>query len=241
MRHLLLCLLVLLPLGTVRGETDKIPEGFKPIFNGKDLEGWQGGSTADPAKISEEQQSKWDAEIPKHWQAKEEELVSDGHGPHLVTKKKYRDFEMWVDWWLAPNGDSGIYLRDTPQVQIWDPANEAAHVHGSDKGSGGLWNNKQHERFPLAVADKPTREWNRMYVRMVGPYVTVKLNDKLVVDNVVLENYFAPEEPVFEEGRIHLQTHGSETRFRRILVREIGEEESARLKEEIESANKDKN
>jgi hypothetical protein len=240
MRQLLIALLVLLvPFSLVQADEETLPKGFKPLFNGKDLEGWQGGSTYDPAKITDEIQSKWDEEIKKHWQVKEDALVSDGHGPHLVTKAKYRNFELWVDWWLAPNGDSGLYLRDTPQVQIWDPANEAAHQHGSDKGSGGLWNNKRHERFPLEVADKPTREWNRMYVRMVGPYVLVKLNDKLVVDNVVLENYFNPDEPVLAEGRIHLQTHGSETRFRRVLLREIDKEESGDLLKKIEAGKQD--
>src|SRR5690606_22661373 len=109
-----------------------------------------------------------------------------------------------------PGGDSGIYLRDVPQVQLWDPTSERDHRHGADKGSGGLWNNQKHGRFPLQLADKPTGEWNRMHVRMVGPYVAVRLNDQLVVDNVKLENFFAREEPMFEEGRLHLQTHGSE-------------------------------
>lgn len=242
---LALALLFLLPVALhAQGEdisaaTDKAPEGFKPIFNGKDLEGWEGGSTADPKKITDEQQAKWDDEIKKHWKVEEGQLISDGHGPHLVTKEKYRDFEMWVDWNLAPKGDSGIYLREIPQVQLWDPKNEAAHPHGSDKGSGGLWNNKKHERFPLEVADKPTDEWNRMYVRMVGPYVLVKLNDRLVVDNVELENYFAPEEPAFAEGRIHLQTHGSETRFRRVLVRKIDKKEAAKVIEEIKADDED--
>jgi hypothetical protein len=233
-------LLLMLPVSMARGETDKLPEGFKPLFNGKDLDGWEGGSTHDPRKITDEIQAKWDAEIAKHWQVKEGALVSDGHGPHLATKTKFRDFELWVDWWLAPHGDSGIYLRELPQIQIWDPQNEAAHANGSDKGSGGLWNNKKHERFPLEVADKPTREWNRMYVRMVGPYVEVKLNDKLVVDNVVLENYFSPDEPAFGEGRIHLQTHGSETRFRRLLIREIDKQEAAKLLATIEADKKQK-
>src|SRR5690606_24709467 len=85
--------------------TDKAPKGFKSIFNGKDFKGWEGGSTADPRKITDEQQASWDAEIKKHWKVEEGQLVSDGHGPHLVTKEKYRDFEMWVDWNLAPNGD----------------------------------------------------------------------------------------------------------------------------------------
>jgi hypothetical protein len=124
-------------------------------------------------------------------------------------------------------------LRGAPQVQIWDPSDENVKKHGADKGSGALWNNKQNERFPPEVADKPLGEWNRMYIRMVGPYVMVKLNDKLVVDNVVMENYYKPEMPIYATGPIYLQTHGSETRFRNVFVREIPAKESNRLLSEI--------
>lgn len=213
---------------------DDLPEGFEPLFNGTDLAGWVGGTTQDPATITTEQQEQWDAEIPAHWHVEGDQIVSDGHGPHLVTAKQYGDFELWVDWNLAPRGDSGIYLRDCPQVQIWDPENEAAHQHGSDKGSGALWNNQQHERWPLVLADKPCGESNRMYVRMVGPYAKVVLNDQLVVDDVVLENYYDRQKPVPERGRIQLQTHGSETRFRRLAIRELPPEESAALLNRIE-------
>jgi hypothetical protein len=218
-----------IPLVAASAEDNKPPKGFTALFNGSDLDGWKGGSTADPRKITSEQQSQWDREVPEHWRVEKGELVNDGHEPHLATKGDYGDFELWVDWKLSPKGDSGVYLRGCPQVQLWDPENVEAHQHGSDKGSGGLWNNEVHERFPTEVADKPTGQWNRMYIRMVGQYVTVVLNDKKVVDNVVLENYYDRKIPVFKTGAIHLQTHGSETRFRNVFVREIPADEADKL------------
>ncbi len=174
--------------------------------------------------ITAEQQAKWDAEVPKHWRVENGELVNDGQEPHLVTTQEYGDFELMLEWKLPPNGDSGIYLRGCPQVQLWDPTSEASRKHGAEHGSGGLWNNAKHERNPLVLADRPTGEWNTMRIRMVGPLVHVVLNDQVVVDNVVLENYFDRAIPVFDRGAIHLQTHGSETRFRRLFVREIAGE-----------------
>ncbi|MEN1681639.1 MAG: DUF1080 domain-containing protein [Planctomycetota bacterium] len=220
------------------GEPDDVPPGFQSLVPGSDLAGWAGGSTADPRTIKPERQAAWDSQIAQHWWVDGEELVSDGHGPHLVTNKKYRDFELWVDWKLSPTGDSGVYLRDTPQVQLWDPTNEAAHKHGADRGSCGLWNNRGPGKWPLVLADKPTGEWNRTYIRMVGPYVRVVLNEQPVVEDAVLENYFDRNSPVFDEGRIHLQTHGSETRFRRLLVRGIPQAEAASLRQAIEDAAK---
>jgi hypothetical protein len=209
------------------------PEGFAALFDGESLAGWKGGSTADPRRITPGQQRNWNAQLSRHWRVEGGELVNDGSEPHLVTDRDFGDFELRIDWKLAPRGDSGVYLRGCPQVQLWDPANAAERQNGADKGSGGLWNNERHERFPAELADKPTGQWNRMYVRMVGEYVKVALNDKTVVDNVVLENYYDRKIPVFSRGPIHLQTHGSETRFRNIFIREIPPDEAPALLAEI--------
>jgi hypothetical protein len=216
------------------------PKGFTALFNGEDYKGWTGGATEDPRKIAAltgdkraEHEAKMQKGLKEHWKVEDGELVSDGHDPYLATPRDYGDFELWVDWKIGANGDSGIYLRGVPQVQIWDPTNKEAIPLGSDKGSGGLWNNKKHERFPLVMADNPIGQWNRMYIRMVGPYVFVKLNDKKIVDNVILENFYDANIPVFKNGPIYLQTHGSETRFRNVFVREIPAEESNKILAEM--------
>jgi hypothetical protein len=221
-------------------ENNQPPQGFKTLFNSRDIEHWTGGSTRDPreiAALTAEERAAWDAEmqrgIREHWRVDDGMLVSDGNEPYLATTEDYGDVEMWVDWKIGPRGDSGIYLRGTPQVQIWDPSDPNVKSHGADKGSGALWNNKKHERFPTELADHPVGEWNRLHIRMVGPYVTVVLNDKKVVDNVVMENYYDPEIPIFMRGPIYLQTHGAETRFRNVFVREIPAEESNRILAEI--------
>jgi hypothetical protein len=210
-----------------------VPPGFTSLFNGKNLDGWKGGLTVDPAKITPQQQREWDADVPKHWRVDNGEIVNDGNDPFLATVKDYGDYVLWVDWKLSPQGDSGIYLRGCPQVQLWDPKNEAAFKHGADKGSGALWNNDKDGKFPPVVADKPTGQWNRMYIRIVGPYVKVMLNDKLTVDNKILENYYDRARPVPPRGPIDLQSHGSETRFRNVFIREIPPEEADKLLSEI--------
>ncbi len=210
-----------------RASAAEPPAGFVALFNGQDLTGWK-GLVEDPvkrAKMSSEElasaQAKADDRMRAHWQVKDGILEFDGRGDSLCTAQDFGDFELLVDWKIPPAADSGIYLRGNPQVQIWDTDNEAAWQHGADKGSGGLWNNKQHERFPLVKADRPAGEWNTMFIRMVGDQVTVKLNDQLVVDNVPLENYWEPGQPLPATGSIELQNHGNNLWFRNIYVREL--------------------
>jgi hypothetical protein len=211
------------------------PPGFTSLFNGKDLSGWRGRqpnyNPAEEAKLSKEElaakQALWNTERDAHWtvDVAKKEIVSDGKNPHLATAKDYGDFEFHVDWLMvSPNGDSGIYLRGIPQVQIWDPSNARELRNGADKGSGALWNNRADSpgRFPLVKADKPVGEWNTMKIRMVGDKVWVWLNDQPTVDGQVMHNYFDKTGgPVPARGPIELQTHGSEIRFRNIYVKEI--------------------
>jgi hypothetical protein len=232
----LLCFVI----STNAQENNQPPAGFTALFNGRDVNDWTGGATRDPrevAALGAAERAEHDARmrrgINEHWRVEFGELVSDGEEPYLATKTEYGDFELWVDWMIQPRGDSGIYLRGVPQVQIWDPSDVEAHANGSDKGSGALWNNQKHERWPKELADEPPGHWNRMFIRMVGPYVSVKLNGKQVVDNVVMENYYDRAIPVFMRGPIYLQTHGAETRFRNVFVREIPYEESVRALAEI--------
>ncbi len=204
------------------------PEGFKALFNGQDLTGWKGllkGPYDNPDKRAELEPDKL-AELQKeandnmrdHWSVKDGILVFDGKGRSLCTAKDYGDFEMYVDWKIEEGGDSGIYLRGTPQVQIWDTANRAV---GAQVGSGGLYNNQKNPSKPSKLADNPVGEWNTFRIIMVGDKVTVYLNGELVVDNVVMENYWDRSKPIYPTGQIELQNHGNFLYFRNIYIREI--------------------
>ncbi|MDB5321556.1 MAG: hypothetical protein JWN40_3187, partial [Phycisphaerales bacterium] len=126
------------------------------------------------------------------------------------------DFEMYVDWKITAKGDSGIYLRGSPQVQIWD-----TDLPNGVVGSGVLYNNKNNPDKPLVKADKPVGEWNRFWIKMVGDKVWVKLNDVLVVDGVTLENYWDRTKPIFPTGDIQLQNHGNTLWFKNIYIKEL--------------------
>lgn len=208
---------------SVRSEEQPLnvpPPGFRALFNGKDLTGWK-GLVANPirrAQMSPEElaaaQEKADASMRAHWSVQDGVLVFDGKGQNLCTAEDFGNFELLVDWKIEPRGDSGIYLRGTPQVQIWDIAEHP-------EGSGGLFNNRQHPSKPLKAADKPAGQWNTFRIRMVGERVSVWLNGELVVDDTVLENYWDRSKPIFERGSIELQNHGNALYFRNIFIRTL--------------------
>ncbi len=177
--------------------------------------------------------------MSEHWSVVDGVLTYDGKGQSLCTSKDYGDFEFYVDWKIPPGADSGIYLRGTPQVQIWDPwdprvkAGEDppstaeewvnAYKNGRNLGSGGLWNNKRWRNSPTVLADKKPGQWNTFLIRMVGDKVTIWLNGKLIVDRVALENYWDKTGivPLARADQIELQHHGSELFFKNLYIREL--------------------
>jgi hypothetical protein len=220
----------------------KAPEGFTVLFNGTDFAGWHGMETFDIRKLAEmsdeERAKKRSADmesLKSHWKVENGELVNDGAGAYMTTNKDYGDIELFVDFKLIPKGDSGIYLRGTPQVQVWDFNEEANYWKlGADKGSGGLWNNAATSpgKDPLVFADRPIGTWNTFRIRQLGDRTWVWLNGRLVVDGASLENFFDKTRPLFPQGPVQLQTHGNEVRWRNIFIREISAHEAnARLRE----------
>jgi hypothetical protein len=261
----------------VAGAAGTAPAGFTALFNGQDLSGWYGWTTRDPSELwamTPAQQAEYKKKsieggladkkgkavndhLKAHWSVQNGELVNDGHGYYLTTDKDYGDFELHLEYKALPKGDSGIYLRGVPQVQIWDTTEGDPRGLGQDKGSGGLWNNRKGSpgKDPLKKMDRPFGQWNQVKVTMIGERVTVMLNGEVVVDHAVLENFFANQksgyvayakaaakggnpvvpppagylrDPVFPKGPIQLQTHGSEIRWRNVFIREIGPEEANR-------------
>ena len=230
-----LCLLTSAPLGAA---DVKPPPGFRALFNGKDLTGWFGLNPHSLAKLQGEKKTakiaQERADFAKHWSVENGELVNPGTGPYANTTEDFGDIELLIDYKTVAKADSGIYLRGTPQVQIWDK-NQVFDPKKADRkphlGSGGLFNNTAGApgRDPLVVADKPFGEWNRFRIRQIGARTWVWLNDKLVVDGAVMENYWGRKLPLPAKGPIMLQTHGGEIRWRNIFVREIGTEEARRI------------
>lgn len=216
--------------------------GWVSMFNGKDLTGWKGlvenpikRAAMSPQELAEKQKAA-DEIMRRDWEVIDGLLTFTGDGyDNICTEKQYGDFEMYVDWLLYPDSDqadAGIYLRGTPQVQMWDTARRNV---GAQVGSGGLYNNKINPSTPSHVADNKLGHWNTFYIKMVGDRVTVILNGEKVVDNVMLENYWDRSLPIPSVDQIELQAHGTRVAYRNLYINELKRPEPFKLSAEEEA------
>lgn len=207
-----------------------LPEGWTPLFDGRSLQGWHARPHFDPRKLAamddaqrRQKMEQWAAEAEQHWSIENGVLVNDGEGPYLVTDQDYADYELMLEYRTVPRADSGVYLKGTPQVQIWDWTDERKFRLGANLGSGGLWNNRPGSagKDPTQLADRPFGQWNQLRIWQVGARTTVELNGKRVVDHARMQNYWDRNRPLFRSGPIMLQTHGGEIRWRNLAIREL--------------------
>jgi len=198
----------------------------QPLWNGVDLAGWHGQRHESPYKLAAmatEARAKLraddDATMRAHWRVVAGELVNDGEGAYLTTDRDYGDAEFELEYKTVAKADSGIYLRGSPQVQIWDFTEAGGKWKlGADKGSGGLWNNEKHERFPPQLADRPFGEWNRLRIRQVGARTWVWLNGVATVDGAGMENFWDRKKPLPRTGPLH----AADPRRRNPLAQRLG-------------------
>ncbi len=204
---------------------------FRELFNGESLEGWYGNDPHATAKVSQDDRAEairqQQPKFLRHWRVEDGELVNDGDGPYATTLEEFGDIELRIDYKTVAKADSGIYLRGTPQIQIWDTTKAGGKWdRQANLGSGDLFNNRKGQpgQVPLQLADKPFGECNQFHIIQVGSRTWVELNDVLVVDGAIMENFWDKQglTPLPARGPIHLQTHGGEIRWRNIAVREIG-------------------
>src|SRR5262245_40323452 len=203
------------------------PKGFTALFNGKDLTNWQAAiDLRTRKKLSKDdlakKQKELNAKVLPHWKVKDGILTYDGKGGSLGTAKDYGDFELMIDWKIEEKGDSGIYLRGQPQVQIWESETSPGGKRlAKGSGSGGRWNNTKLGKRPLKKADKPVGQWNTFHITMKGDKVTVVLNGVKVVDAAPLENIWEKGKPLPATGPIEPQHHGDKLWFKNIYVKEL--------------------
>ncbi|MEO7520973.1 MAG: DUF1080 domain-containing protein [Gemmatimonas sp.] len=196
---------------------------WQSLFDGTTLAGWHGFKT--PGKA------------PAGWQAVDGTLTRVAEAGDLVTDRTYANFELALEWRIAPGGNSGILYRidptadvtyeSAPEMQVLD---DAGHADGASRlTSAGA----AYGLYPSPEgALKPVGEWNAARLVVDGAHVEHWLNDQRVVEYVlwspewerrVKGSKFAAW-PAFgraQRGYLGLQDHGDRVSYRNIRIREL--------------------
>ncbi len=190
----------------VAAEADK--DGFVQLFDGKSFAGW---------KINEK---------PESWKLKDGAIVANGDRSHLFyvgDEKPFVNFELRVDVMTEPNSNGGIYFHTKFQPEGWPKYGFEAQVNnsqGDPKRTGSLY-------AVVDVLDKivPDNEWYTETVIVKGKHVTIKINDKVVVDYEEPADKKAGEDFTrkIDQGTFALQAHdpGSTVHFKNIRVKRL--------------------
>jgi hypothetical protein len=199
--------LVLAVLAAPAAAQDK---DFVPLFNGKNLEGWQamaGGKLED-------------------WSVKEGVLVAKAGRGWLGTKKMYGDYVLRVTWKLpTKNGNSGVFLR-VPDIETKEsPSSYAMEIQILDDDGpayvGKLkpyqYSGSLYHFVPRSKAMYKPWEWNTFEITCKGNQVMVVYNGEKVVDADMSKFPELDKRP--RRGMIGLQNHGSAVEFREVMIK----------------------
>ena len=186
------------------------PEGYTPLFNGKDLSGWEGNL--------------------KLWKVADGMIVGDSspdgvqQNEFLATQEKYGDFELRLEFRMKDGvGNSGVQFRSKRE-----PDSSAVIGYQADLGErywGCLYD--EHRRNKILVQAPPELDkvlkkdgWNTYVIRAEGPHITLTINDLKTVD------YTEPDEKIDREGIIALQVHSGKAlrmEFRNIRIKRMND------------------
>jgi hypothetical protein len=201
-------------------------EGWRLLFDGKTTTGWRGYGRTD---------------MPKGWQVVDGALTRVARAGDIVTVGRYRDFELRLEWKVAPGGNSGIFYRgiesadpshhpiyeSAPEMQVLD---DERHADGKEAITSAGSNYGLYPA-PRGVV-RPAGEWNAVRIVVRGSHVEHWLNGQQVVRyelgsadwNDRVANSKFKEWPAYgtaPEGVIGLQDHGDRVAYRNIKLKEL--------------------
>ena len=196
-------------------------EGFVPLFNGKNLEGWQIIGKVGPGYVVE------DGVL----------VCPKNGGGKLFTNKEYANFILRFEYRLEPGGNNGVGLRtplegDAAYAGMESQILDDYSPRYADKLEPGQYHGSIYKVLPAKRgAPKKAGEWNTEEIVCNGRHIKVTLNDQVIVDGN-LDDVKDPEvlkaHPGIQRTRGHVGFlgHGEHVDFRNIRIKELPESAS---------------
>jgi hypothetical protein len=177
-------------------------DGFRPLFNGKDLAGWHVRNT----------------QVHNSWTVENGILKNTSgngiHGTDLITDEKFWNFTVKFEYMVPDHSNSGFYLRGRHEIQI---LGDYASGKPSLGGNGAIYNFKAPDKF----VSKPGNEWQTVEATIIGNKITVIMNGVKIHDNVECNKATGSEldNKVGEPGSIFLQGDHGTVSFRNLRIK----------------------
>ena len=185
-----------------KGANASAPHKFGPetaLFNGKDLSGWTFQFPGQPGG----------------WIVAEGVLTNEKPGNNIISNVQFKDFSLSMEYRVAKDSNSGLYLRGRYELQVLDDVGKPPALGGHMAVYGRV--------VPSANASKPPGEWQTVDVTLVGNRVTVVLNGQKVHDNVAIDGITggALDSDEGAPGPIMIQGDHSKIWVRHLVVKPI--------------------
>lgn len=212
---------------------EEVAAGWQLLFDGVSTDGWRGYNQAS---------------FPENgWGVADGNLIvmepdeAGGSGGDIVTEAEFSNFELRFEFLLSPEGNSGVFYRvaERPEEGLWQVAPEFQVLDDTayiEMGTMDMHTHLTGDNYDLHAAatraSKPIGEWNQARIVVDGTHVEHWLNGQLTVEYelfspeweaLVAESKFAPY-PAYARamtGRIGIQDHGHEIRYRNIKIRPL--------------------
>ena len=171
-------------------------DGWTQLFDGKNL-------------------GDWDQVGEANWRVEDGAIVADKltskGAAHLVSKVKYKDFMIYVEFWSSDDANSGVFLRCQNPKEIADRSCYEANIFDQRKdptyGTGGIVNFAEVNPMPKAGG-----KWNTYEITAKGRQITVVLNGQKTADF---------NNGLFAEGEITLQYGSGVMKFRKVAIKPL--------------------
>jgi hypothetical protein len=184
----------------LKGNPPKAWDAPKPLFNGKDLQGWE--PIGDAAK--------------NHWIVKDGVLVNETKGANLKSTRSFEDFKVHFEVNCPNEANSGFYLRGRYEMQL---AYEPQEKEPKERSMGAIYGRIAPEKD---VPPTPNH-WESFDITLVGRTVTIVRNGTMTVNAKEIEGITggALDADEGKPGPFYIQgDHTGGLKFRNITVAE---------------------
>jgi len=155
------------------------------------------------------------ADRPLNWAVTDGLLVNTPPSNNLVSKQKFGDFKVELEYRLQKDSNSGLYLRGRYELQLLDDFDKPTNINGHASVYGRV--------VPAMNASKPIGEWQQLTATIVGDRVTVVLNGQTLHSNVKIDGITggALDNDELAPGPIMIQGDHSLVAIRKLVVTPI--------------------